>query len=148
VSQRCINCVSYSKANQRIRYLPRSFGHCVSKGRISEPHTTNTGIPAEKRPRPRDRSMASSCRLRLALPCNKVSSHTMVRSPTCQKQIWRLVLNANERRVDYSAIANVLDYTSGSIPVTFADRALDARMSAYEPLNLTDRAVWQTCKRF
>lgn len=50
--------------------------------------------------------------------------------------------------VAYSAIANVLDYTSGSFPVTFADQSLDPKISNYTPINLTDRAVWQTCERF
>lgn len=52
-----------------------------------------------------------------------------------------------ERRVTaYSAIANVLDYTAGSFPVTFANRSLDLKNIEYEPYNLTDRAVWQSCE--
>lgn len=46
----------------------------------------------------------------------------------------------------YSAIANMLDYTAGSFPVTFASRSLDIKQSEYEPHNLTDRAVWQSCE--
>ena len=46
----------------------------------------------------------------------------------------------------YSAIANVLDYTAGSFPVTFADRNLDPKVTNYTPSNLTDRSVWNTCE--
>jgi amidase len=46
----------------------------------------------------------------------------------------------------YSAISNTLDYTTGSFPVTFADRNLDPQLTAYAPINLTDRLVWKTCE--
>lgn len=44
----------------------------------------------------------------------------------------------------YSAIANVLDYTAGSFPVTFADRSRDPTLKNYTPGNPTDRSVWNT----
>jgi amidase len=47
----------------------------------------------------------------------------------------------------YSAIANVLDYTSGSFPVTFADASLDAKEADYQPCNWADQLVWQSCKK-
>ena len=48
--------------------------------------------------------------------------------------------------IAYSSIVNVLDYSAGSFPVTFADRSLDFDIPDYEPMNLTDRTVWRTCK--
>ncbi|MCJ1436725.1 hypothetical protein MMC27_006107 [Xylographa pallens] len=47
----------------------------------------------------------------------------------------------------YSGIVNMLDYTSGSFPVTFADRSLDFETPDYEPMNLTDRSVWRTYQK-
>lgn len=46
----------------------------------------------------------------------------------------------------YSGIVNLLDYTSGSFPVTFADRSVDFETPDHVPLNPTDRAVWHTCE--
>lgn len=46
----------------------------------------------------------------------------------------------------YSGIVNLLDYTSGSFPVTFADRSIDVETPDHVPLNPTDRAVWRTCE--
>ena len=46
----------------------------------------------------------------------------------------------------YSGIVNLLDYTSGSFPVTFADRSIDVEKPDHVPLNSTDRAVWHTCE--
>lgn len=47
----------------------------------------------------------------------------------------------------YSGIVNVLDYTSGSFPVTFADRSIDVETPDHVPLNSTDRAVWRTYQK-
>jgi hypothetical protein len=40
----------------------------------------------------------------------------------------------------------VLDYTTGSFPVTFADASLDPKEGDYQPCNWADRLVWQSCK--
>ncbi|CAF9931207.1 MAG: Acetamidase [Alectoria fallacina] len=47
----------------------------------------------------------------------------------------------------YSGIVNLLDYTSGSFPVTFADRSVDVEKPDHVPLNSTDRAVWHTYQK-
>ncbi|KAF6223327.1 hypothetical protein HO133_000169 [Letharia lupina] len=47
----------------------------------------------------------------------------------------------------YSGIVNLLDYTSGSFPVTFADRSIDVETPDHVPLNPTDRAVWRTYQK-
>ncbi|MCJ1482736.1 hypothetical protein MMC06_002902 [Schaereria dolodes] len=44
----------------------------------------------------------------------------------------------------YSAIAKMLDYTSGSFPVTFADRSLDSKPPDYIASGSIDGAAWQT----
>lgn len=46
---------------------------------------------------------------------------------------------------DYSGIVNLLDYTSGSFPVTFADRSLDLEMPDYRPMNQADEVNWRAC---
>ena len=48
----------------------------------------------------------------------------------------------------YSAIANVLDYPSGVIPVTLGDRNLDNASIAPEPLSSMDEKVQRSCKSY
>lgn len=50
------------------------------------------------------------------------------------------------RILDYSGIVNFLDYTSGSFPVTFADRSLDLEMPNYVPMGQADEINWQACE--
>ena len=55
-------------------------------------------------------------------------------------------ISTDSEVIAYSGIVNVLDYTSGSFPVTFADRSVDFETPTYKPMNLTDRSVWRMCK--
>lgn len=47
----------------------------------------------------------------------------------------------------YTAIASFLDYTAGSVPVTFADRALDPEDTRYKPKSQQDRQHWRTYQK-
>lgn len=42
-------------------------------------------------------------------------------------------------------IVNVLDYSAGVLPVTFADKSIDTPVTSYNPLNETDQKVSQSC---
>ncbi|KAL2048092.1 hypothetical protein N7G274_000003 [Stereocaulon virgatum] len=48
---------------------------------------------------------------------------------------------------NYSAIVNFLDYTSGSFPVTFADRSLDLEAPDYVPIGPADEANWRAYQK-
>jgi amidase len=45
----------------------------------------------------------------------------------------------------YSEIVNLLDYSSVSLPVSRADKAIDMPDSEYHPINDEDRANWEAC---
>lgn len=46
----------------------------------------------------------------------------------------------------YTEVVNLLNYSAAVIPVTKADRGVDAVDEAYEPVNKVDRANWETCE--
>lgn len=46
----------------------------------------------------------------------------------------------------YSAVPSVLDYTTGVVPVTFADQYLDYGPFRYTPMSDKDRINWNLCK--
>ncbi len=46
----------------------------------------------------------------------------------------------------YASAINLLDYTSVVVPVTFADKNVDKKKEAYEPLNELDKMVQDECK--
>ena len=46
----------------------------------------------------------------------------------------------------YSAIVNVLDYTSVAVPVTRVDKTIDQPYSDFTPINETDRITQELCK--
>jgi len=46
----------------------------------------------------------------------------------------------------YSAVPSVLDYTTGVVPVTFADHRLDYGPFRYTPMSDKDRVNWNLCK--
>jgi amidase len=48
----------------------------------------------------------------------------------------------------YSAIANVLDYPSGVLPITYGDRSLDDIRTRAEPLSDMDEKVQRSCKSY
>ena len=41
----------------------------------------------------------------------------------------------------YASVINLLDFTSAVVPVTFADKSLDAKKEGYKPLNEMDAQV-------
>ena len=47
----------------------------------------------------------------------------------------------------YSAVPSVLDYTTGIVPVTFADRFLDYDLFQYTPISDKDRVNWRLCEQ-
>jgi len=40
----------------------------------------------------------------------------------------------------------MLDYTAGSLPVTFADRFTDHKVPHYNPMSSKDRTNWELCE--
>ncbi len=46
----------------------------------------------------------------------------------------------------YSAIANLLDYSTGSSPMTFANKALDPEMPNYQFISDDGRTIWEKCE--
>jgi len=46
----------------------------------------------------------------------------------------------------YASAINLLDFTSVVVPVTFADKAIDAKVEGYQPLNKMDGIVQAECK--
>lgn len=46
----------------------------------------------------------------------------------------------------YASAINLLDFTSVVVPVTFADKAVDAKKENYQPLNELDGVVQAECK--
>ncbi len=50
------------------------------------------------------------------------------------------------RYYGYASAINLLDYTSVVVPVTFADKKIDQKKEAYEPLSEIDRIVQDECK--
>lgn len=45
----------------------------------------------------------------------------------------------------YTGVYNVLDFSAAVIPVTKADRTLDARVADYNPSGDLDSAIWKQC---
>lgn len=45
----------------------------------------------------------------------------------------------------YTGVYNVLDFSAAVIPVTKADRAVDARIDDYSPSGDFDSAIWKQC---
>jgi amidase len=50
------------------------------------------------------------------------------------------------RYYGYASAINLLDFTSVVVPVTMADKAVDAKNTAYQPLNEIDRLVQAECE--
>lgn len=48
--------------------------------------------------------------------------------------------------VGYTPFVNVLDYSAVVFPVSKVDVDLDKAEKAYQPLNDTDKAIWEECK--
>jgi amidase len=49
------------------------------------------------------------------------------------------------RSTDYTEAINLLNYSAAVIPVTKADKSLDAFDSSYQPLNPVDKLNWESC---
>lgn len=52
------------------------------------------------------------------------------------------------RYYGYASAINLLDFTSVVVPVTFADKAVDAKKENYKPLNELDGLVQAECEFF
>lgn len=46
----------------------------------------------------------------------------------------------------YTAVPSLLDYTTGAVPVTFADDAVDSEIFQHNPLNEKDVVNWKMCQ--
>lgn len=46
----------------------------------------------------------------------------------------------------YTNLINLLDFTSVTVPVTFADKNIDMKQEDYKPLNETDKQMYDECK--
>ncbi len=51
-----------------------------------------------------------------------------------------------DKATAYSAVPSALDYTTGVVPVTFADQFLDYEPFAYTPISDRDRVNWRLCE--
>lgn len=48
----------------------------------------------------------------------------------------------------YTAVPSLVDYTTGAIPVTFADENLDLEVFEHVPVNEKDMENWKMCKSY
>lgn len=45
----------------------------------------------------------------------------------------------------YIAVANVVDYTTIVIPVTYAQKIIDRFDNDYDPISEMDKEIWESC---
>lgn len=58
------------------------------------------------------------------------------------------IRNDQFRYYNYASAINLLDFTSVVVPVTFADKTIDAKKEGYKPLNDMDKVVQEECKHY